>query len=1163
MTPGPPSSRALLAVLLERNRLDEPDGRPLYRYGARERELAELRCALFEELGQPSIRPRSAMGFCLWTAEWWRRYYKGGPWKWEPLLAELGHPELAPGNAGYLRLQDMVADGVGAWKRQVLRLGSSRRYLATLACEGGLPLSLLARDSHLRAYMRAVTDEYRLFRSSGTQLQDLAERARHLLPRSWRQPVVYELAGQLVCQIWRLQQEVGDSTTPVIDLDRSRPSWRGELPVRLTDEIARTLLNGLLLDAAEAARGGRIRVRWDVEVIPVDNEQWEARGVFRMPVTVDSADFNKLFDPPADASVPERFDLCVQVLGGTLQPLAIVTPRRTGESGTWGVELLPFARKHQASGLEQPRELVARSLDACFSTSDFPGAGGLTELPWVFAPKDAGPDAGQPCHLVGQGSVKIREPWGLVAVPSDASPDVPEGSTAEVVGILRHATRRMYRVTGRVAFVADDGFRVVVETGASSATGGVEYRLHGKQCPVGRSGSPAYLGEPVMYQWHDGHRQRIPDESLQWRSDIAGSRWVPYAATEGVRGSGTLRCMTAGEVRHTTRLCVLPEEAQIEIVPSSDPQKSQILLRRFGDVLVGLEEVAGVQASHCVDGTDHCLTLTARDDIPRGVAVIVDWRGRGRAELWLPFPVKRAAFVDDAKEEELPNAVIVPVGRLTGIRAEVVIPGTAEFLVQGQYSGSDASELKRTHGLHNQPMDEVSHGHHTLDLARVQPAVDARLTNSDDLDGKVTLNIFSNQRAGSLPPTQVKVGRFDLELQTLDGSSRGVVLVGASEALISDQEVDELEIEALPLLDPAMEPTALVRGADTHVWHFPEDCINPGPYLVTGRQGAWQRVRPVTLYAGDQNSVSALSEITSVEEAHVQCGYDGVELEAFQSVARRMGSEPGKADRDWELAFAYLHETSLPVQVFPLLRAIAATPQASAMAAVIATSGQFDVLWDRMKAFSFAWWQVPLRYWRTALSTYVESVRSALETLDDRDQAESLLAGEIDSRLGRLKGQLSGLGVALDFLGARLLGTQIPPKSARIADPQLLESVLQKDLSEHRRECRVHQKSPSAILRLPGLRTYIQAFQHSNPWSASLFVSRVGLFSAHEWADYADAPAATAASVLVGPEMPDDLARTIRDVREEQTQWFDEALRLALLIAFGRECADKIRRGLK
>ena len=97
------------------------------------------------------------MAFCLWASEWWHRNYEAGAWKWMPLLTTVGTPELAPGGSRYGELQDLVTRGLRAWGRSVYRVGPSRGYLVTLACEGGLPLKLILREqTHLRRYRQAT-----------------------------------------------------------------------------------------------------------------------------------------------------------------------------------------------------------------------------------------------------------------------------------------------------------------------------------------------------------------------------------------------------------------------------------------------------------------------------------------------------------------------------------------------------------------------------------------------------------------------------------------------------------------------------------------------------------------------------------------------------------------------------------------------------------------------------------------------------------------------------------------------------------------------------------------------------------------------------------------------------------------------------------------------
>ena len=1158
MDSSQPSSQTVIKGLLTRHGLTEPDGRPLYRYATRKRELAGLRDALSDELRRRCPRPFAAMGFCLWAAEWWRRYYESGPWKWQPLLAKLDHPEFAPGEARYPHLHDLVALGVGRWKRQVLRVEASTRYLATLACEGGLPLSLLKRQTHLRSYLKAVMEECTLFQSAEVQARDLAERACHFLPKSWRQHVVYELAAQLVQRILILQREVGESSTPVRDLDRTHPGWRDALPVRLSDDVARTLLNGLLLDAAEVARGGRIRVRWNVEMVPVGDDWWKLVGYFHIPVTIESVMFNRLFCRATDTPVPGRFDLSVQVDGGPVQPLAVVTRLRTAEQkGTYGVELLPATRRRHESGLQQARRLVARFLDESFFTDHFPGADGLTELPWVFAPKDADEGAQQPYRLVGQGSVKIREPWGLVAASRDVSAEAHSDAAVDILGTLCRRDRCVYRVKGKVAFVAEDGARAVVETGALSSTSNVEYRLSGTQLASRRGGRPVFLGDPKMHEWRDGEYESVPEENLEWKPDMPGARWRPYFGHEPVRGTGTLRYTRDAAVRHSVRLSVLPPEAAVEIRPTIDEQRGQILLQRFGNVQVAVAKPAGVNASGRAVGCEYCLELTTDDDPPYAVTVVVDWNGRERVALELPFPARRAVFLD-ARGQKLSRDATLTEGHLAGVRTEVVIPGTAEFSIQGQYSGKDANNIRRARGMLVRDVPRVRGGHYALDLALVQPEVADLLSRSDDLDGRVALRVHSNS-AGTPAPTQIKVGRFDLELEHCLGA---IDLDEAGRARMSEEELAAFTVEALPLLDPDLQPEVLQERESGSGWRIP-DTLGPGPYMIVGRQEDWRRARPLNWYAGDRRPHKDL-EAESVGKAYSKLDTDADEMEAFRVVARQLAKQPTVTTSGWPLVFAYLQETSLPVQVFPLLRALAETPRARATAAVIASPTKLEVLWQRMEAFAspLAWWQIPLKAWKGAFTAYAEHVETELAVLDDQEESQHQLVSNVGPRIDRMQRLLPGLCVAFEFIRAKLTRTTIRPDAARVARPELLDRI-QKAYTEKQRQCPARYLSLSDLPPLPGLRACIRAIRDSSSWSHGLFVNRVGPFSEQKRADYADAPALTAASVVSGIELPANLARAIREVREGEHEWFDDTLHYAHMIAFGRLQADKVSKALE
>ena len=237
-----------LTRFLQKRDLERPDSAtPLYAYRCSDAEFNELADVLRSGTRPPvgyyeRVTRVGAALFCLYSAEWWRRTHERGPWKWAGILEGVGW-----GGISFPRLYEVIEEGLGYWRRPLLRVGPNRGFLVTLACEGGLPLRLVTSEgTSLRYYLLAVLEEFQLYGSAGYTPEELAARASELLPRSLRQDVVYRLSGQLIDEIWQLQRKVGGASAPVRELDRTDPGWRGRLPLLVPDDVARALLNPLV-----------------------------------------------------------------------------------------------------------------------------------------------------------------------------------------------------------------------------------------------------------------------------------------------------------------------------------------------------------------------------------------------------------------------------------------------------------------------------------------------------------------------------------------------------------------------------------------------------------------------------------------------------------------------------------------------------------------------------------------------------------------------------------------------------------------------------------------------------------------------------------------------------------------------------------------------------
>ncbi len=1033
---------------------------------------------------------------------------------------------------------------------------------------------ILRGQTHLRAYLRGVLQEYKLFGSAGIPPHELAERVCHRLPKTWRQDVVYQLSGELIAEVWRLQRELGDTETPVLDLDRARPSWRDELPVGVTDDVARTLLNGLLLDAAAVARGGRIRVRWNVVLTPAEDADWELRGEFDLPATMGETEFDHLFGDHSQNERPHSFDLGVRARRHPFRPLALATAMHDHRrGGYYGLEQLPAARRSVTIGVTEPRTLVARTPEEALQSDEFPGGGGMSDLPWVFAPQDlsvAAADSRQVYRLVGQGSVRRREPWALVAVNEETVAESRGNGhdDAKPLGSIRNeAGRHVYCVSGEVAFRSPDGSRIVVKTGTATDSESVEYHLVGRVKTVGRSGTVVFLGGVALRETSDGEFLRsVPESDLRWKPDYPGGTWRPYSseAVEAglIVGAGLLRYVRNDELRHSVRACILPAKADIEYRPSDEPGRGEIVFAGFGDIEAAVSSTEGLTATGRKNSGDgYRLLLEAQGPTPQDVGVWIDWAGTGRLALELPFPTKRAVFLA-ADGGVLPDRARMAVGSIPGVSVDVVVPEAADFELQGTYRGRDAAQLRLQRGLFIKPLQPKMTGHYTLDLTLVQRPVSERLDLSEDHDGTVKLQIFSNDARGSLPPTCVIIRRFDLRFERRDDRAPLVGLEQHSWRQVSRDTVAGLEVLALPLLDPDPEPIRL-SGCVSDVWVVPEDRMAPGPYLILGREGDWERARPVLwrVVGMDDAGDDIAGEPRTVAQAYG--GRDGSAVNAarFEPVARALADDMEHSD--WALVFSYLQHPSLPVATFPLLRAIAANPAAAAAAAVRAGSGRdLDMLWERLQDFPFAWWQIPLQCWQSAFECFADHLRRDLGTAITPDRVAELVEEHVGRRITRIAHRIPGLHPALGFVRAAVLQCRVPDEASRIVRPEMLE-ILGHQFVEHRSSFPTHAMKNRDIPHLPGLRGLIHRLNTEHPWSSSLFKDRAHRSAAKTWPAFLDAPAVAGTLVLTESTASDAVSGSIRGVRELNARWFDEALRLAQLIGFGHRESVLVNRQLR
>lgn len=1150
----------MIAMFLHNRGLLSPDGRPLYAYRCTDEEFARLGHELKEALGHSTRwhdpAPSVSQAFCLWGAEWWRRNHEGGPWAWEEMLAAIECPDHGPTGPYYSRLQRIVADGIRRWNRELLRFATGRAFLITLACEGGLPLKLVRRETAaLRRFFRDLLEEVRIFGPMGVPARDLAERTAFRLPRMLRHEVVYELSGDLATAIWRLQREVGESSNPVQVLDKIRPDWRNDLPITVDDTVARALLNNLLLDAVDLARGRRGRIRW-ARSLAKTNGGYGLIGRLILPGTLQLADVQSLW--PDVPSLPRRFEIGVKT-DDSFEITVFAT--RRGVNGTHEGEhfvienVLEDGGKTSGPSAAAARRLVLRMGTGSTHTTDaFTGAMPLSDLPWVF--EDTG-ESNEELHLAGEGSTSVRADSAVVAFDLHTTVEADNGAVIEEIGRLEAFDRRLVRVRGTARFRDGDGNLIVVRTRAERASEGVEYRLRGRSLVLGRDGSTIFLGPPTVHAYYpDGFIEQVQTADLQWKSDLRGSQWEPL--TQGCVGSGRVRFIRGGTTEFSQKITVVPAETEVRFLPSRNEHTGTIEFKGIGSVEIAVAEPQGIGVEYERVGSDQLrLVLSATGQIPIDVDLLLRWHRGGEARLSLPFPAQRAWF-ETVSGRPLPNESAISVDRLARVRAVVVVPGTkATFNVEGGYHGADVNRIESRNQLLQQEMRAIAPGLYESDLTPLQRTIESRLAFSNDETGYIRLVVRSDDVRGiDLPSLQVY--RYDFQLDF--DSDRSQVRI-PEDALVSltEEEVLALRTEAISLITPRDSRVPLDRLSDT-TWRFPEDELEPGPWLVLAWHGDWCRARPLWRFVRPSD-LAGYSRHPLIEIFRSRGTDEPGRRAAASALVQRLRMNAG--DLVWNVFDEQLELTAhIPAVTLDLLVALAEDPGAAALAALRAPNEiAFSRLWRALESLPFWWRAIPASVWDTATSTFIDSLEETLEPLRETlgdEIIEQSIAQRVDAAVARVSDELASIAPVLRRAAGRRLGRVLDEQATALYTPEV-RAHLMRERHQLTRDARDQLNQVPWSVNLDSVAELARAVLERS-WSRDFF------FQANRSVDdrvfkLLNAPVVAALCAVIGHELSPTAVYQLRTLANLVPTWFTDIYDRTFWCAIG-VIAEERRRQL-
>ena len=262
---APSAAAAELPQWLADLQLPAIDGRPLHAYRLQDEGFSKLQARLKARAPSLMFAPDKVLAaqFVLWAAEWFRRCYDGTGQRWHALGVPL---ELRGSWTNYRKLTDI---GLRHWRIPELRINGTHHRLAAIARQGGFPLAALEGKGAGWAPRFLERLVGALLAEPDASL-DVAERIASslmiMVPETWRNQEIRIVSAELATEIVRLRRLADAEGAPEgsltsLWLDRHHPAWRGELPVGVSSEAGRSLVDGLMRTAVLRGGTGAVGLR--------------------------------------------------------------------------------------------------------------------------------------------------------------------------------------------------------------------------------------------------------------------------------------------------------------------------------------------------------------------------------------------------------------------------------------------------------------------------------------------------------------------------------------------------------------------------------------------------------------------------------------------------------------------------------------------------------------------------------------------------------------------------------------------------------------------------------------------------------------------------------------------------------------------------------------
>ena len=946
------SVHARLSVVLEkilRDRgLSTPNGHALFAYRLTADEIAALKQPLSQVLawmGSSCLEtPWCSRAFVAIACNWFCSWRGEGVWGYAPLCAELGLQYRQQDHWNHVT--SGIREGLRGWGRRVRRNeDGGDEYLASLICEGGLPLRAIHGGRWLYQWLQGALD----LAARGVDPDQAAAQEAWRVPSTFRTHLT-PAAAELVGQLHQIKRDLAASADragldAIAWLDLNRAGWRDTLPLDMGDEDARALIERVVRRAERGAIGD---IGLQRRLVQAADGFWDFTIALSLDGHIEHTrlphDLGTKLAGKLRARVRPAGDLLAFVSGD----LAIMEAYDEDKIPWWRVR--PLRRvTNQPCPPELRVDLAIESDGAPLGNFILPDAEGLTLEPMAFV---SSADAADGLTLVARGSHTTRLPHLVIGVPQQCAPtfNVVCGSV-HPLGRARALDLELYRLEGELR-LNRDGQTFRWRTGAERETLAA-LEIDGATEPAVRG---LVWKQPLRLSVREGtYRRQVRNNEVRWRP-VRGGPWRSWPEASP-RGDVTFVLIRDGFTVSRTTAAIAPSGFSTSAV--AGPRRSLAVM--------GLQGAAAtIDGTVKTDRANDPVIVERSGTAGNHFALDAVWPDGTCWRIELYDRTARPGFTDTSGAELAPGWRGC-IDALFGVYA--ACPDQGKLTLEVTAAPSKRYIIRPIRG--------------ETPLYALASDIRALLATTSRLDATIRLQWIG---AGG---RYIEIGLFDVALE----ARQGEVWPSYTDLTRVASNATRVTLLATPLTDPSEEYVLEDCAPDAYRMRrfAPPATATAGPWLIYGRVDDRFRIRPrvvLTRPAANRQRTRLMDLILSsdtVTRRHnltqlLQSG--GVTLQELEDARRLIVS----------------FQPRTPLQSLDLAVALISAPEAAVRLLLSCSENEVDMVLALEQEMNFLWSVTPIQAWREVFEGRKAQLVKLMNALPVED-AERYARDELNSVL--------------------------------------------------------------------------------------------------------------------------------------------------------------------